>query len=146
MTDEEKLQLWHVLHAMAEEIKHLGTSKHTCLPKESAERLCDDVQTLYGTMFPDGFDEAAPGGLCHLGHDWRDLETTAGYRCERCGVVVFTTIRTDGTNPLEIVSTPPWKPVVDEHGNMDAFEAFMRGATKRQVEEHGRSHLQKDKP
>jgi hypothetical protein len=41
---------------------------------------------------------------------------------------------------------PVAKPVFDEHGNMDAFEAFMRGATKRQIEEHGRKHLQKDKP
>lgn len=62
------------------------------------------------TSEDDEFDEASPGGICHMGHDWKDLETAAGYRCERCGVVTFTTIRTDGTSPLEIVSSVPRKP------------------------------------
>lgn len=32
------------------------------------------------------FDEASPGGICHLGHDWiRNLTTAGGQRCVRCG-------------------------------------------------------------
>jgi hypothetical protein len=35
------------------------------------------------TKEPAPFDEASPGGICHLGHDWRN--TTAGVSCIRCG-------------------------------------------------------------
>lgn len=51
------------------------------------QAIADLAQHLEADQSILAFDEASPGGICHMGHDWEVLTHGAKKRCVRCGEV-----------------------------------------------------------